>query len=442
MSTAPTHRHAAPEPHRHAAPDPLATPRFWLAPIVVALVVFSALAALYLGGILNPTTNLRHFPVAVVDSDAGPTGKQIVDGLTSGLNSEQFDLRVLSAEEAERQLGTAQIYGMVQIPQDFSAKLDQFGADALKPGPLSRPAITVSVNPRASELGASIAGMALGKAVREINTKMGEQLSTQVAREAAAPLAGAVSLTLSNPIDVAVNDADPLPNGTGNGLSAFYYALLLLLAGFTGSIIVSSLVDSMLGFVPAEMGPVYRFADQVRISRFRTLLVKWGFIVILALITSAIYIGIGAALGMPVPNVWTLWLYGAFTITAVGITATSLIAALGSMGLIVNLFIFVMLGLPSNGATIPLEAAPPIFGVLAKFEPMHQVFLGTRALLYFDGRADAGLTHALVMTSVGLAIGLVVGAVVTRYYDRRGLRREHLPAASTGPEKANSPNPD
>ncbi|KUH83766.1 hypothetical protein AU186_15290 [Mycobacterium sp. GA-1999] len=413
------------------------TPRFWLSPIVVALTVFSALAALYLAGILNPTTNLRHFPVAVVNADAGPAGKQIADGLTSGLDPEQFDVRVLTADEAERQLGTAEIYGAVQIPQDFSAKLEQFGQGALRPGQLSRPVVTISLNPRASTLGASIAGEALGKAVREINARVGEQLSARVTREAAGPLPAAASLLLANPIDVQVSDADPLPNGTGNGLSAFYYALLLLLAGFTGSIIVSSLVDSMLGFVPAELGPVYRLAEQVKISRFRTLLVKWLFMVILAVLTSAIYIAIGAALGMPVPNVWTLWAYGAFTITAVGITATSLIAALGSMGLLVNLFIFVMLGLPSNGATIPLEAAPSFFGWLARFEPMHQVFLGARALLYFDGRADAGLTHAIVMSTIGLAIGLVVGAVVTRFYDRRGLRREHAPADAQAPISAN-----
>lgn len=427
---------------RHAAPDPFATlrtPRFWLSPIIIALTVFSALAALYLAGILNPTTNLRHFPLAVVNADTGPIGEQVVEDLTAGLDRGQFDLRVMSAEEADRQLGTAQIYGKVQIPQDFSARVDQLGADALRPGSLTRPIVTISVNPRASELGASIAGMALGKAVREISARLGEKLSTQVARDAGAPLSGGVSLALSSPINIVVNDADPLPSGTGNGLSAFYYALMLLLAGFTGSIIVSSLVDSMLGFVPAEMGPVYRFAEQVKISRFQTLLVKWLFMVILAVLTSATYIAIGAALGMPVPNVWTLWLYGVFTIAAVGVTATSLIAALGSMGLLVNLFIFVMLGLPSNGATIPLEAAPSIFGVLARFEPMHQVFLGARALLYFDGRADAGLTHALVMTAVGLAIGLIIGASVTRFYDRRGLRRAYDPAEAV---TRNSGNPD
>ena len=88
---------------RHAVPDPLATirtPRFWLTPVLVPLIMFSALAALHTAGILNPTPNLHHFPVAVVNSDAGPTGKQIVDGLTSGLNRDQFDVRVLTPDEA------------------------------------------------------------------------------------------------------------------------------------------------------------------------------------------------------------------------------------------------------------------------------------------------------------------------------------------------------
>jgi YhgE/Pip-like protein len=416
------------------------TPRFWLAPIVVTLVVFSALAALYLAGILNPTTNLRHFPVAVVNSDAGPTGKQVVDGLTSGLNRDEFDVRVLTSEQATSQLQTAQVYGVVQIPSNFSATLQALGPAATAPGKATRPVITISTNPRAGEMGSSIAGLALAKAVNAINGTMGQQLSSQVAAANKAPLPGGVALTLAEPIDIQVNDYEPLPNGTGNGLSAFYYALLLLLAGFTGSIIVSSLVDSALGFVPAEIGPVYRFAEQVSISRSATLLVKWGLMIVMALLTSATYIGIAHLLGMPISNGWSLWLYGVFTIAAVGITSTSLIAVLGSAGLLVTLFIFVILGLPSNGATIPLQAAPSLFTWLAGFEPMHQVFLGTRALLYFDGRADAGLTHALVLTAVGLAIGLLIGGIVTRIYDRRGLRRIHDPVtdAEEAQEAANS----
>jgi uncharacterized phage infection (PIP) family protein YhgE len=85
--------------------------------------------------------------------------------------------------------------------------------------------------------------------------------------------------------------------------------------------------------------------------------------------------------------------------------------------------VFVILGLPSAGATVPLQAAPPLFGWLAKFEPMHQVFLGTRALLYLDGQADAGLSQALTMSAIGLLIGLLLGGIVTRIYDRRGYHR-------------------
>lgn len=211
--------------------------------------------------------------------------------------------------------------------------------------------------------------------------------------------------------------------GEIDGLSAFYYALLLLLAGFTGSIVVSTLVDSMLGYVPAEFGPVYRFAEQVNISRFRTLLVKWAVMVVLALLTSGVYLAIAHGLGMPIPLGWQVWLYGVFAIIAVGVTSSSLIAVLGSMGLLVSMLIFVILGLPSAGATVPLEAVPAFFRWLAQFEPMHQVFLGVRSLLYLNGNADAGLSQALTMTSIGLIIGLLLGGFITHLYDRSSFHR-------------------
>jgi hypothetical protein len=54
-------------------------------PIVVSVALMTALAALYLGGILNPAGNLRHFPIAAVMS-RGLTmcGIGLVLGLTLG----------------------------------------------------------------------------------------------------------------------------------------------------------------------------------------------------------------------------------------------------------------------------------------------------------------------------------------------------------------------
>lgn len=420
----------APTAPRHAAPDQLSiehaprTVRFWVVPITVTLALLSALAALYLGGILNPATNIRHFPIAVVNEDQGPTGQQLIDQLTASMDRSKFDLRELSATEARTQLDTGKVYGQLAIPADFSQRLDAFAQSALQPGTAVRPVVTVSTNPRAGTLAASIAGQALTRATTEMNHELGQRISSQVTAQAGpAGIPGGVTLALAAPVDVHNDVHDPLPGGTGNGLSAFYYALLLLLAGFTGSLVVSTLVDSMLGYIPAEVGPVYHFAEQAQISRFRTLLLKWAMMALLGAITSGVYLAIAHGLGMPVDHGWQLWAFGAFAITAVGVTASSVIAALGSFGLLVNLLVFVILGLPSAGATVPLEAAPRVFGLLSTFEPMHQVFLGVRALLYFGGRGDAGLAHALQMTTIGLAIGLLLGGIVTRVYDRRGYHR-------------------
>jgi uncharacterized phage infection (PIP) family protein YhgE len=421
---------AAPHPPPQPAGSRLANPKatrtvwFWTVPIVVALAVLSALAAFYLGGILRPMTNLRHFPIAVLNEDAGPTGAQVVKGMQSGFDNDAYDVRILNHDQAKQQMDNAQIYGVAVIPPNFSSKLQAYAKSALTPGRVDRPIIVVSTNPRAGTMGASIAGQTLQRAIAVVDHLIGKQLSQEVAQHTRrAPEAGAVALMLANPIEVKSTVHNALPDGTGNGLSAFYYSLLLLLAGFTGSIVISMLVDSMLGFVPAEFGPVYRFAEQVKISRFRTLLIKWALTVVLALLTSAGYILIATKLGMPIQNILALWLFGVFAIAAVGITSTSLIAILGALGLLVSMFVFVILGLPSAGATMPLQATPSFFGWLAKFEPMHQVYLGARALLYLDGRADAGLTQSLELTAVGLVIGLLLGGIVTRIYDRRGYHR-------------------
>jgi uncharacterized phage infection (PIP) family protein YhgE len=387
------------------------TVRFWALPILLTLTVLSALAAFYLGGILQPMTNLRHFPVAILNEDAGPTGAQVVKGMLAGFDNDAYDVRELNHDQAKTQLDTAQIYGIAVIPPNFSSKLQAYAKSALTPGRVERAVIIVSTNPRAGTLGANIAGQTLQRAVTMIDQRVGQRLSQEVAEQTGkAPEPGAVALMLANPVEVKSTVLNALPDGTGNGLSAFYYALLLVLAGFTGSIVVSRLVDSML-------------TNQARISGLRTLLIKSAMIAVLALLTSAAYLLIAGKLGMPVQNSVTLWLFGAFAILAVGIASTSLIAALGAVGIVVSMFVFVILGIPSAGATVPLQATPAWFEWLAKFEPMHQVYVGARSLLYLGGSAGSGLSQSLVWIAVVLALGVLFGAGVARIYDRRAHHR-------------------
>ena len=189
-------------------------------------------------------------------------------------------------------------------------------------------------------------------------------------------------LGLASPIDIKSTVYNPLPNGTGNGLSAFYYALLLLLAGSPAASWSARWWTRCSAMYRPNGARCIASPSRSKSRDSSTLLLKWAIMVVLALLTSAVYMAIAHGLGMPITHGWQLWAYGVFAIIAVGITSSSLLSVLGSMGLLVSMLIFVILGLPSAGATVPLEATPPFFRWLAEFEPMHQVFLGVRSLLY------------------------------------------------------------
>jgi hypothetical protein len=85
---------------------------------------------------------------------------------------------------------------------------------------------------------------------------------------------------LAQPVDVVTAPCHPLSAGTGQCLSAFFYSMLLLLAGFTWAMIVNTMTDSALGFAPTEYGPWYLRFPAAPISRFRTLLLKWAILLL------------------------------------------------------------------------------------------------------------------------------------------------------------------
>ncbi|MCE5290156.1 MAG: SNG1 family protein [Nocardiaceae bacterium] len=405
--------------------------RIVIPPIIIVSLLMTLLAFMYLGSVLDPQKNLHDFSVAIVNQDdgdpaSGNLGQVIVDQIDAKIDHSQFDVRRIKANEMQRQFRNGELYGAIVIPSDFSKRMTILGQSAVVPAEkIERPLITIYTNPRLGAFAAGIVNTMGDRVLAEVNKASGKELTDKVLAAApGAPIPGASFVALANPVDTVRVPYNPLPPGTGNGLSAFYYAMLLLLAGFTGSMIIHGIVDSRFGFAPTEFGPLFVHSDRVGISRFKTLLVKWAVIATMAPIVSAIYLGVARVLGAPLDKPLLLFLYGTFAIFAVGVTATSILATIGTMGLLVNIAFFVILGVPSAGGTLPIQATPKLYEWLSQFEPMRQVYLGCRSILYFNGHADAGLGQSFWMTAIGLAFGLILGTAVTTFYDRKGLSRE------------------
>ncbi|MFI8975187.1 YhgE/Pip domain-containing protein [Nocardia asteroides] len=411
----------------------------WIRPAAVVTVLMALLSIMYLGYIVDPEKNLHDYPIALVNQDVGDTlngqrvnvGDQIADALIEQIPRDKVELRVMGLPELQRNMLDGAVYGAIVIPGDFTKRLGILAAASVVPGDVERPIITVQTNPGVGAYATQIMLRVADQALAQVNGTVGEQLTEAVREQLQPPsgeppgeISGASRLVLAEPIDIATVPARSLPAGAGGGLTAFFYTLLLLLAGFTGAMIIHTMVDASLGFTPTEYGPWYVHYPPTPISRVRTLLMKWGILAIVAPVVSAVFLAVATVLGVSVQRGPMLFLYGTLAVFAVGVGALAILAAFGAAGMLVNLIVFIVLGLPSAGGTVPIEATPQFMAWLSTFEPMHQVFLAVRAILYYDARATAGLAHGTWMTLLGLVAGLAFGLFITVLYDRKGLERK------------------
>ncbi|MET7622402.1 DUF3533 domain-containing protein [Streptomyces sp. NPDC005408] len=419
----------------------LRNPKIWVLPTVIVGVVSLLLSLIYMGGILTPRSNLHRMPIGLVNADRGAvvTGQRVNVGaqLIAGINTSpdprnQVSWRLLGAAEARDGLASGKLYSVLEVPGDFTASVASLESAGQKAP--DRPTMTVLTNPAAGSLGSSLATSIAQQAGHAASTQLGRSLTDRLQAKGG-QVTNAERLLLADPVSVKVTVGHPIGAHSGLGLSAFYYTLLLVLVGFLGGNVISNSVDVALGYAASEIGPMRRQLPTVPISRTQTLMVTSAMSVALSVLTSSlILLASVAILGMDASHIPLLWLFSVCASATVGIGVQALNAAFGGIGQLVSMFVFIALSLPSSGATIPLQALPTFYRVLSYFEPMRQLTDGVRAILYFDARADAGLTRGWTMMAIGLVAALLFGFAMTRYYDRKGLHR-------IVPEHAEQPAP-
>lgn len=406
-------------------------------------------------------------------------GQQIADEFSSRANeSDAIDLREISWDEAQDQLKTGQLFAVVVIPENFSKDTVSLVEGSLTDDSAAKPQVKVYTEPQAGSLGTRLATGAVEPGIHQASETIGKQLTDSIApaeqqayqrvlkqlqdgqqaqsreleRSAAkggpavqqfaqqvqrsqegtaeqiaqqlAPTVSTVSReALADPIQMVSEPYQDLQDGTALGMGAFYYCILLLVVGFSGTIAVNLLMDSRLGVTPFEMGPVFRDLPRTVLPRSVLYLVKWGAFVVAAAPASALMMWVADLVGMPVPHGFTLWLVGWLSMAAVSAIVLALVTLGGSAGMLLSLIYLVFMGLPSAGAVVPLQAVPAFFRDIAPFEPLHHIFTAVRSVLYFDASGPAGLTSGVVGLVVMLLVAVALGLLVGLLYDRRrGMR--------------------
>ncbi|MER6096579.1 DUF3533 domain-containing protein [Streptomyces sp. NPDC001728] len=422
----------------------------WIPSAVILGLLSFVLSLLYLGANNDPVGSTKDLPIALVNADRGTQaagkridlGAQITARITGSADlKEKVDWKQVDRRTADDLLASGKVFGALVIPDDFSASVAALaGPPQRTPHP---PAMTVLTNPAAGSFGSSMATEINRKVVETTSAELGKQLGQAAAQRAAAPGAAgqgaaghsapahaasapgaAAQLMIAEPVHLSVQEGHPLGQHSGLGLSAFFYALILVLGGMLGANVIHTQVDTSLGYIASDKGPFRVVKPVQHVTRVHHFLVCSALMTVLSMLTSALAMTAAVGvIGIDASHLALLWIFGTCATAAMGITALALLAAFGTPGPIVSMLVLIGLAIPSAGATIPIQALPDFYRFLAEFEPFRQVVDGVRSILYFGARADAGLGRAWMMVGIGFAVSFALGLALTHLYDRRGLHR-------------------
>jgi hypothetical protein len=404
----------------------------WAIPVIVGSILLVLVTVFYVGSVVNPVGHLRGLPVSIVNEDAGASvgprhvdlGAQLQSGLTSSRTvSTLLSLTPERLQAAESRMDQNGAYATVVILPDFTGSLLSLTGLRVPAGASAgKPTVQLLANQRAGTVGVELADGVLAPAIAAASQRIGHQLLA--AARPAPPAGSATAAVLADPITFTSVDYRPLPSHSALGLSAFYIALLALMCGFLAATIINATVDAATGYATTDIGPKWRQRAPLPINRWHTLLTKWAMALAIAgLLTGLVLIVAAGVLGMDAPDAGYLWLFTWLCAASVAAGTLVLFAILGTQGQLLALILFVYLGLASAGGTVPLQALPSSLKLVSEIEPLRQILSGTRSILYFGAAGNAGLTRGIIAATAGLLFWLVLGAMVVRWYDRKGLYR-------------------
>nr|WP_206439625.1 SNG1 family protein [Streptomyces scabichelini] len=403
----------------------------WIANGVITGVLALLFTVFYVGASIDPVDHMKKLPVGLVNADKGAAvdgkqadlGAQIAESIRkSTAGGDKIDWKVMDEKEVKEELGEGKLFGALVVPADFTSSVTAL-ADTSATGTPARPTLTVLTNQSAGSMGSNLARAATTQAAENASLQVGRQLTVQGGTGQAKQPAAARVL-LADPATVTVKDGHPLDSHSGLGLTAFYYALVLVVCGMLSANVISGQVDHALGYTHNDMGPLRLHRPLIRATRVQTLAISSTLMAGLSLLMGTLVMaGAVGIMGMDASHLPLLWLYSVAAIAVSGIGALSLLAVFGTPGMLVATLVYIGMAVPTAGATTPIEALPGFYRFLAEFEPLRQLTGGLRSILYYDAQADAGLARGWVMMAVGLAAAALFGFGVTGWYDRKGLHR-------------------
>jgi YhgE/Pip-like protein len=398
----------------------LASSKTW-APLFAVVILAFFYFLVNFGAARSPVENTRDLPVAIVNEDVGAgsgdehieLGDEVLKGATTSeeIGDKVEWTRLSSRQGALRGIAGGRYYGALVIPKDYSKSVAELLGNAMRPG--GEPArIEILANPSAGPFPSSTVEEILSGIVRGASRRTSERITGALATRGVKVTPQRAAL-LGEPVVAKRTDAQPTGENSGRGLMPFYLVFTALILGFIGANAIfgglTARVEALsahTGYVPSRVGLI--FAAAILGLALALLLGA-----VEALVAFGFY-GVHHEAGA-----LYILLFLALVAAVSLFLALVLLAALGPRGgILTGSLLIISVGLATSGATTPIENLPPFFRALSSLLPFEYMTEGTRALLFYGGRSDAGLGDALLVLLAYLVGAVVLGGLISQMHDR------------------------
>lgn len=375
-----------------------------------AVLVSLAMTFAYLGAFLDPDGNTRSLPILLVNENGGVLADRAASSLADAAAQ---DRRISLTELPTRAAALAELrrndaFAALVIPRDYSRRLLAAARDP-------------DVLPASVEI---LANDAAGSYAHSAGVEAATAMATTATVSIFGRLAPASARPAHDVVQVRTTEAVALGAKSARGLAPFYFALVLGLAGFLGAVVVNLAVEVASGRLAVELLGRRLEHASLGLSNAALWRAKLVLVLLLALLAGVLQTVLAVAvLGMSATNPVALGLFAVLGVAATALTTLAFLVPFGLAGSLAGVLFVTIFGVPSSGGPYPLELVPGFFRFLGDWLPLRYMTDGSRALVFLDGRLDAGLGRALWVLAAYAVGGALASGAIAGALDRR----RHVP---------------
>ena len=399
-----------------------------------AVIIALAMGISYLGAFLSPEAHVEAFPLGIVSEDAGMSvpgqlqnrGDDVVASITA--NPDAGDaiswIEYGTRDELVTAMHDNEIYGGLVVSSDFTRNL----ASIARPGVTGDEPTAATIELLYNEGGGSLAGAQGREILRTAADGVDSAARAEILRGLEAQgqqVEPTMVMLLGDPVQVVETVEIPAPDNTGHGMGSFYIAVVAVVGAFLAADVVSIGVDFVTGHT--SMGPrLTRLrGEPIQASLWAMYRAKLALFTGVAVLTSAILTWfIVVAMDTPVSSTWALLGVLLLAEMAIGALTLLLITLFSVPGILIGLLVTTIVGVPSAMGVFPAEMMPVFYRAMGNVLPVRYLSDAVRALVFFDGNGDAGLTRGVTVLAIYAGVSLVLGALASWWISRRRELRE------------------